>query len=124
MRIVDFGCTTTGIFIVTPSLGGLPTKAEESPLPMRQTCPRRTPTRNFMVSGRANRYYTLLKGDLEVIVAKGNLIIPRRNSTTGCSFISYPGQIIIIIIMCYKETFLNFSTLNCRDQTMVLRLSY
>ena len=99
MRIVDFGCTTTGIFIVTPSLGGLPTKAEESPLPMRQTCPRRTPTRNFMVSGRANRYYTLLKGDLEVIVAKGNLIIPRRNSTTGCSFMSYPGQIIIIIII-------------------------
>ena len=46
MRIVDFGCTTTGIFIVTPSLGGLPTKAEESPLPMRQTCPRRTPTRS------------------------------------------------------------------------------
>ena len=99
MRIVDFGCTTTGIFIVTPSLGGLPAKAEESPLPMRQTCPRRTPTRNFMVSGRANRYYTLLKGDLEVIVAKGNLIIPRRNSSTGCSFMSYPGQIIIIIII-------------------------
>ena len=99
MRIVDFGCTTTGIFIVTPSLGGLPTKAEESLLPMRQTCPRRTPTRNFMVSGRANRYYTLLKGDLEVIVAKGNLIIPRRNSTTGCSLMSYPGRFIIIIII-------------------------
>ena len=51
-----------------------------------------------MVSGRADRYYTLLKGDLEVIAAKGNLIIPRRNSTTGCSLMSYPGHIIIIII--------------------------
>ena len=58
-------------------LGGLPAKAQESPLPMRQTSPRRTPIRNFMVSGRANRYYTLLKGDLEVVVAKGNLILPR-----------------------------------------------
>ena len=101
MRIVDFGCTTTGIFIVTPSLGGLPTKAEESPLPMRQTSPRRTPTRNFMVSGRANRYYTLLKGDLEVIVAKGNLIIPRRNSITGCSFMSYPGQLLLLLLLLY-----------------------
>ena len=77
---------------VTPSLGGLPTKVEESPLPMRQTSPRRMPTRYFVVSGRASRYYTLLKSDLEVIVAKGNLIIPHRNSTTGCSFMSYPGQ--------------------------------
>ena len=50
-----------------------------------------------MVSGGANGYYTLLKGDPEVVVAKGNLIIPRRNSTTGCSFMSYPGQIIIIV---------------------------
>ena len=50
-----------------------------------------------MVSGGANRYYTLLKGDLEVVAAKGNLIIPRRNSATGCSFMSYPGRIIIII---------------------------
>ena len=32
-------------------------------------------------------------------MTKGNLIIPRRNSTTGCSFMSYPGQIIIIIII-------------------------
>ena len=63
------------------------------PLPMRQTIPRRTPTRNFMVSGGANGYYTLLKGDPEVVVAKGNLIIPRRNSTTGRSFMSYPGQL-------------------------------
>ena len=55
-----------------------------------------------MVSGGANRYYTLLKGDLEVVAAKGNLIIPRRNSATGCSFMSCPGHrfiIIIIIIM-------------------------
>ena len=47
-----------------------------------------------MVSGRADRYYTLLKGDLEVIAAKGNLIIPRRNSTTGCSLMSYPGHLM------------------------------
>ena len=84
---------------MTPSLGGLPTKAKESPLPMRQTIPRRTPTRNFIVSGGANRYYTLLKGDLEVIAAKGNLIIPRRNSTTGCSLMSYPGRIIPRILL-------------------------
>ena len=88
--------TNTSIFFVTPSLGGLPTKAEESLLPMRQTNPRQTPTQYFMVSERANRYYTLLKGDLEVIVAKGNLIIPRRNSTTGCSFVSYPGQLLLL----------------------------
>ena len=66
---------------------------------MRQTIPRRTPTRYFKVSGGADRDYTLLKGDLEVVAAKGNLIIPRRNSTTGCSFMSYPGQIIIMIII-------------------------
>ena len=30
-------------------------------------------------------------------MAKGNLIIPRRNSKTGCSLKSYPEQIIIII---------------------------
>ena len=66
---------------------------------MRQTSPRRTPTRYFKASGRANRYYTLLKGDLEVVVAKGNLILPRRNSATGCSFMSYPGRIIIITII-------------------------
>ena len=46
-----------------------------------------------MVSGGANRYYTLLKGDLEVVAAKGNLSIPRRNSATGCSFMSYPGRL-------------------------------
>ena len=91
--------TNTSIFFVTISLGGLPTKAEESLLPMRQTNPRRTPTRYFMVSERANRYYTLLKGDLEVIVAKGNLIIPRRNSTTGCSFVSYPGQLLLLLLL-------------------------
>ena len=86
--------------------------ATQEPLPpMRQTSPRSTPTRYFMVS-----YYTLLKGDLEVIVAKGNLILPRRNSTTGCSLWSYPGQIIIIIYYyyCYyyyyssKESFKEF----------------
>ena len=81
---------------VTPSLGGLPTKAKESPLPMRQTSPRQTPTWYFMVSGRADRYYTLLKGDLQVVVAKGNLIFPRRNSTTGCSFMSYPGHLLLL----------------------------
>ena len=32
-------------------------------------------------------------------MAKGNLIIPHQNSTTGCSFMSYPGHIIIIIII-------------------------
>ena len=32
-------------------------------------------------------------------MAKGNLIIPRQNSITGCSLTSYPGQIIIIIII-------------------------
>ena len=93
------GVTTTGVFIETPSLGGLSTKTKESPLPMRQTSPRRMPTRYFKSSGRADRYYTLLKGDLEVAVAKGNLILPRRNSTTGCSLVSYPGHIIIIIII-------------------------
>ena len=75
---------------------------------MRQTIPRRTPTRNFMVSGGANGYYTLLKGDPEVVVAKGNLIIPRRNSTTGRSFVSYPGQLFIIIIIYYIYYYLLF----------------
>ena len=84
---------------MTPSLGGLPTKAKESHLPMRQTIPRRTPTRNFIVSGGANRYYTLLKGDLEVVAAKGNLIIPRRNSTTGCSLMSYPGHLLLLLLL-------------------------
>ena len=46
-----------------------------------------------MVSVGANRHYTLLKGDLEVVAAKGNLIIPRLNSATGCSFMSYPGRV-------------------------------
>ena len=98
--MVDIGLAIPSVFIVTPSLGGLPTKAEESPLPMRQTCPRRTPTRYFMVSGRANRYYTLLKGDLEVIVEKGNLILPRRNSTTGCSLTPCPGQLLLLLLLC------------------------
>ena len=66
---------------------------------MRQTSPRRMSTRYFIASRRADRYYTFLKGDLEVVAAKGNLIFPLRNSTTGCSFMSYPGQIIIIIII-------------------------
>ena len=62
-----------------------------------------------MVSGGANGYYTLLKGDPEVVVTKGNLIIPRRNSTTGRSFMSYPGQIIIIIIIIISINFINMS---------------
>ena len=64
-----------------------------------------------MASGGANRYYTLLKGDLEVVAAKGNLIIPRRNSTTGCSLTSYPGQILYIIIMM---------TINSKFQLQIL----
>ena len=51
-----------------------------------------------MALGGANRYYTLLKGDLEVVAAKGNLIIPRRNSTTGCSLTSYPGQFLLLLL--------------------------
>ncbi|XP_014669914.1 PREDICTED: gamma-glutamyltranspeptidase 1-like [Priapulus caudatus] len=62
---------------------GLPFKAKESLLPMRQTCPRRTPTRYFKVSGRANRCYTLLKGDLEVVVAKGGLAIAVPSEIIG-----------------------------------------
>ena len=77
---------------MTPSLEGLPPKAKESPPPMRLTSPRQTSTWYFIVSGRACRYYTLLKGDLEVVVTKGNLIVPRRNSTTGCILTSYPGH--------------------------------
>ena len=84
---------------MTTSLGDLPTRAEESPLPMRQTSPHRMPTRYFKASGRAIRYYTLLKGYLEVIAAKGNLITQLRNSATGCSLKSYPGHIITIIII-------------------------
>ena len=93
----QFGCTTTSAFIETPSLGGLPTKAEESLPPIKQTSPCWIPTRYFQVLGRANRYYTLLKGDLEVVVAKGNLIIPRQNSTSGCSFLSYPGHLYLLL---------------------------
>ena len=52
------------------------TMAEELHLPIGQTYSRRT----FIVSGRAYRYYTLPKGDLEVVVAKSNLILQRRNS--------------------------------------------
>jgi len=50
---------------------------------MRQTIARWIPTWNFIVSGGAYRYYTLHKGDLEVVATKGNLIIPHRNSATG-----------------------------------------
>ena len=46
---------------------------------MRQTSPLQTPTWYFIVSGRADRFYTLLKGDLEVVVTKGNLITPRHS---------------------------------------------
>jgi len=65
---------------------------------MKQIIPRWMPTRNFTVSGGANRYYTLLKGDLEVVAAKGNLIIPHRNSTTGCSLMSYPGRLLLLLL--------------------------
>ena len=82
----------SSIFMVTPSLGGSLTKTEESPLPMGQNSPRRMPTRYFKALGRAIRYYTLFKGDLEVVVANGNLILPRRDSTTGCILLSFPGH--------------------------------
>ena len=74
--------------------------------------PRRTPTPYFVVSGRASRCYTLLKGDLEVVVAKGNLIIPRQNSTTGYSLESYPGH---IIIMCLFHRSVLISWFICHD---------
>ena len=91
---------------MTPSLDELPTKVEELHLPWFEI-------KVFLLLGglptkcyelhlpRASRYYTLPKSDLEVVVAKGNLIRPRRNSTTGCSLTSYPGRIIIIIIIIY-----------------------
>ena len=44
---------------------------------------------------QANRNYTLSKGDLEVVVAKCNLILLSQNSITGCSLTSYYGYIII-----------------------------
>ena len=47
----------TSIFIVTPSLGGLPAKAKDSLPTMRQTIPRRTPTQYFVVSGSYYYYY-------------------------------------------------------------------
>ena len=98
-RACEFKVTQPPVFYRGAiSRGAAKTKAKESPLPMRKTIPRRTPTQNFMVSGGANRYCTLLKGDLEVVAVKGNLIIPHRNSATGCRFMSYPGRIIIIII--------------------------
>ena len=75
-----------------------------------------------MVSGGANRYYTLLKGDLEVVAAKGNLIIPRRNSATGCSFMSYPGRSIIIIMaiitVCFKIKCSLDVLVSSKDQVM------
>jgi len=55
------------------------------------------PTWYFMVLERANRYYTLLMGELEVIMAKGNLIIPSRSSKTRCSFMSYPGHELLLL---------------------------
>ena len=81
---------TTGMVIETPSLEELPTKGKEFPLPMRQTIPCWTPTRNFMVSGGANRYYTLLKGDLEVGAPKGNLIIPHQELHNRMQFYALP----------------------------------
>ena len=75
---------------------------------MRQTSPRQMPTWYFMASGRAYRYYTLLKGDLEVVAAKGNLIIPRRNSATGCSFVIPRTIIIIIIVILCLSVFVLF----------------
>ena len=47
-----------------------------------------------------------------------------NKAITSCFYAVKSRVIYNIIIMCYKEKFLNFSTLNCRDQTMVLRLSY
>ena len=105
---------------VTPSLGGLPTKAKECPLPIKQTSPRQTPTWYFMVSGRADRYYTLLKGDLEVVVAKGNLIIPRRNSTTGCSFMSYPGHLLLLLLLLLLFSILNMFRLLLLPSVLLL----
>ena len=104
MRFVVIGVPTTGVLLDTPSLGGLSTKTKESPLPMRQTSPCRMPTRYFKASGRADRCYTLLKGDLEVAVAKGNLILPRRNSTTGCSLVSCQGQ-LLLLLLCFFSGF-------------------
>ena len=78
-----------GIFYSDTISRGLPTKAEESPVPMRQTSPRRTPTRYFVVSGRAY---------------SGNLICPRQNSTTGCSLKSYPGHLLSLLF----DTFFSF----------------
>ena len=53
-----------------------------------------------MVSGRADRYYILLKGDLEVIAAKGNLIIPRRNSI----LMSYQGHLLLLLLSIHIYT--------------------
>ena len=93
------GCTTTSVFLVTPPLGGLPTKAEESPPTHKTDYPPPVANPEPHGLGGANRPYTLLKGDLEVVAAKGNLIIPRRSSATGCSSKSYPVLLIIIIII-------------------------
>ena len=32
-------------------------------------------------------------------MAKGNLILSRRNSTTGCSFMSYPRQLLLLLLL-------------------------
>ena len=40
-------------------------------------------------------------------MAKGNLIIPRRNSTTGCSLASYPGHVDGIGMVIFKRGILH-----------------
>ena len=69
----------------------------------RQTKRRRLSARYVLASERANRCYTLLNCGLEVVVAKGNRILPRINSTTGRSLQSYPGHIYECI---YLHTYL------------------
>ena len=43
-------------------------------------------------------------------MAKGNLILPRRNSIIGCSLTSYPGKIIVfvIIMICIWYTLMSY----------------
>ena len=109
-------------------------KGYRLPPPIGQTSPRRTPTWYFMVSGGAGRYYTLLKGDMEVVTAKGSLILPRQNSTTRCSFMLYPGRIIIMIYIWYTlmsyivclsingVIFLNFDNMFLQNSSTSLRI--
>ena len=113
MRSVILMCHHHWCFYLdTLSLERLLTKAKESPLPMRQTNLRQMSAWYFMVSGRAYRYYTLLKGDLKVVVAKGNLINPRRNSTTGCRYMSY-AELINFSVNYFDNTLPNCKNL-CR----------